>query len=391
MKKNRENNLTSQDLIGTVFENDKKGEREASKNQMYKDDRRLAVEPEEKENNETVDHFAPSYREMIQNMTTVKSNPDISGLFQEENMPSQRAISVQEISPLELNTQDDQGTTCIIEECEEVESDHIRPTSRHGAVTICEMFTKDSGKDLEQATGTLDTQNYVSPSITSKPFFLKPSGKVAKKQPVRTTSAGRKKTPRRDEQRSVLVNKGQQSPKLSSKKSQHSKELPSHQAVNESLPSPVHQSNKSSTQLPLKKGNEISNTNHISPRPPSSKGPTKNKTRIPIRQAWKPKPTHKELSSFFLAGVDEDSENLQQNEEVLSERSSSAPITNLGRGSLLSTWNPVESYPQISTPDSIDMSSGMEISTLDKQLYQTSAASEGRYSDTGKILCVFVI
>ncbi|CAB4013362.1 Hypothetical predicted protein, partial [Paramuricea clavata] len=383
LKKNRENNIASVTLPGKVNESDKKGERAANKNEMVKDDGRSAVEAEGKENNEPVDHFAPNYREMIQNITTVKSNPDISGLYQEKNMPSRRAISVQEISPVEVNTHIDEGTACIVEECEEEESAHTRPISRHGAVTICEMYTsKDSEKDLEQATSTLDTHNYVSPAITSKPFFLKPTEKVnAKKQAVRTMSAGRKKTPRRDEQRKMLVNNEQRSPKLSSKKGQHGKELPLHQVINES--SPVHQSNKSSKQLPLKNGKEETKsiTNNLSPRPPSNKGPTKNKTQIPIREAWKPKPTHKELSSFFLAGVDDDSENLQRNEEVHSERSSSTPITNLGRGSLSSTWNPIESYPQISTPDSVDISSGMETSTLEEQHYQTSAASKERYSD----------
>jgi hypothetical protein len=390
LKKNRENNIASVTLPGKVNESDKKGERAANKNEMVKDDGRSAVEVEGKENNEPVDHFAPNYREMIQNITTVKSNPAISGLYQEENMPSRRAISVEEISPVEVNTHVDEGTACIVEECEEEESAHTRPISRHGAVTICEMYTsKDSEKDLEQATSTLDTHNYVSPSITSKPFFLKPTEKVnAKKQAIRTMSAGRKKTPRRDEQRKMLVNNEQRSPKLSSKKGQHGKELPLHQVINES--SPVHQSNKSSKQLPLKNDKEEtkSNTNNLSPRPPSNKGPTKNKTRIPIREAWKPKPTHKELSSFFLAGVDKDSENLQPNEEVHSERSSSTPITNLGRGSLSSTWNPIESYPQISTPDSVDISSGMETSTLEKQHYQTSAASKARYSDGGNNPCV---
>ena len=364
MKKNRETNLASPSLSGKVNVSGKKGEREANQNEIFKDDRRSSFTPEEKENNEEVDTFAPNYREMIQNIATVKSKPS---LFREGNMPSsQSAVSVEEISPVDMNTHYDEGTVCIVDECEKEESNQTRPTSRHGAITICEMYSaRNPEQDLKQTGSSAGAQNYVSPSITSKPFFLKPTGKVTKKQPARATSAGRRKTPRKEEQRK------DQSPN----KRRYGEALD--HAINESPPSPIYQSNKSNKkQLPLKKNeNEtIPRSNHVSPRPPSNPSPTKNKTRIPVRQAWKAKPSHKELSSFFLAGVDEDSETLQQNKEVHCERSFSKPITNLGRGSLSSTWNPVESYPQISTPDSIDMPPGGEISTVG-----------------GKISCIYLL
>ena len=381
LKKNRETNLGCPGLNNKVNRNDEKGERKANQNEMFKDDKRLAFELEEKDSNEPVDNFATNYREMIQNMTAVKSKSNNSGSFQEDNMPSQSAVSVEEISPVEINTNYDQGTMCIIDECEKEESNHSRPSSRHGAITICEMFSSENHEQKsEQTAHHLGAHIYVSPSITSKPFFLKPTGKVVKKQPVRTKSAGHKKTPRKEEQRKELANK--KLLEMSAQKRQHSKEK--HYAINELSQSPAQLSKKSSKkQLPLKKdGKEtIPSKNHISPRPPSNASPNKNKTRIPVRQAWKPKPSHKELSSFFLAGVDEDSETLKQNEEDHSERSLSNPVTNLGRGSLSSTWNPVESYPQISTPDSIDMCLGMEISRDEKQYYQTS-------NDRGKISCI---
>lgn len=361
LKKNRENNLALQQLPSKVNESDKKVRKEAIKKEAGELDRGLT--PEEKESDKPFDHFAPNYREMIQNITSINSDPNMVSLNLEENVPSRHAVSVQEVWSQGVNTEDDQGTTCIIEEYEEPKTDYYRPTSRHGAVTISEMYSpRDYEKELQQTTSTLDTHNYVSPSITSKPFFLKPTGKIKKnKQPARTVSAGRKKTPRRDEK--CRKNKEQESSKLSSKK----REL----AAN----------------LPLKEDETIPNTSHLRPRPPSYKSLAKNQTRIPVRQAWKPKPTHKELSAFFLTGVEEDNENVQKNEERHNERSSSAPLTNLGRGSLSSTWNPVESYPRILTPDSIDMSSNVE-TTFQKQHYETSSATEERYNNTGKISCV---
>ena len=367
LKKNRETNLACPGLMDKVNGNDKKGERKANQSEMFKDDKRPAFELEEKDSNESVDNFAPNYREMIQNMTAVKSKSNNSG---SDHMPSQNALFVEEISPVEIDTHYDQGSSCIIDECEKEETNQSRPTSRHGAITICEMYSsKNHEQESEQTAHHLGAHNYVSPSITSKPFFLKPTGKVVKKQPVRTKSAGHKKTPRKEEQRKELANKNLLEMSAQMKR-QHSEEK--HYSINESSQSPVRQSNKSSKkQLPLKKnGREtMPSTNHISPRPPSNASSNKNKTRIPVRQAWKPKPSHKELSSFFLAGVDEDSETLKQNEEEHSERSLSNPVTNLGRGSLSSTWNPVESYPHISTPDSIDMSPDVEILRDEKQKY----------------------
>ena len=385
LKKNRENNLGFQRLPNKANESGKKEGKEAIQKETGELDRGLA--PEEKENDEPGHHFAPNYREMIQNITGINSDPNMVRLNPEENVLSRRAVSVQEVLSQGVNTEDDQGTTCIIEEYEEPKTDYSRPASRHGAVTISEMYSpRDYEKGLQQMASTLDTHNYVSPSITSKPFFLKPTGKNKKnKQPTRTVSAGHKKTPRRDEK---CRKKEQQSPKLLSKKSELDTILPLRQVMNESSSNPVYQTNESSRQLPLKKDETLSNTSHLRPRPPSDKSPAKSQTRIPIRQAWKPKPTHKELSAFFLTGVEEDSENIQKNKEIHSERTSSAPLTNLGRGSLSSTWNPVESYPRMLTPDSIDMSSNVETSTLHKQHYETSTATEQKYNNTGKILCV---
>lgn len=371
LKKNRKNHPGFRQLPSKVNEGDKR--RETVKKESDVIDRGLAQE--ETKNDEPVDHFAPNYREMIQNITGRNSDSNMVSLNPEENVPSRRAVSVQEILSGGVNTDDDQGTACIIEEYEEPKTDYNRPTSRHGAVTISEMYSpRDYEMRLQQATSTLDTHNYVSPSIASKPFFLKPSGKVKKnKQPVRSVSAGRRKTPRRDEK---CRNQEQQGPKLSSKKSD--KNVALRQVVGES-------SSNSGQQLPLRRDDTISNTSHLTPRPPSNRSPTKNQTRIPTRQAWKPKPTHKELSEFFLTGVEEERESVQK-KEVHNERSSSAPLTNLGRGSLSSTWNPVESYAQVLTPDSIDMSSNVETSTLQEQHYdETSAATEERYhNNTGK-------
>lgn len=373
LKKNRENNLALQKLAGEVIESENNKERKGKNKEI--DNGRSDEEYGEKENNELSSPFALDYRKMIQNATTAKSDRDFPSLSQ-ENMSSHCAVSVKEILPVELSNEEDQGGTCIIEECDKGESSQIRPTSRHGAVTICEMYTSGDSEDFQKATSALNTQNYVSPSITSKPFFLKPSGR-AKKHSVRTMSAERKKTPRRDEQRSILINKEKQRPKVSSKKNKHGKESAVHQVMNELSPNLIQ--NTSSKQLPLKKED-------VYQRPrPLSKNNTSKETRIPIRQAWKPKHTHKELSSFFLAGVDRESDELQQYEEEHNERSSSIPITNLGRGSLSFTWNPVQSYTQLKTPDSMDISSEEKSLSIPEEHYLTSVSSEERHLGRGNI------
>ena len=385
LKKNRENNLVLANLTSARGVSEKKGGSSVNKTETDQNDVGLAVEPKGKENNEPDDRFTPNYREMIQNITSIKSNPDISSLYQKDDIPPRRALSVQEISPSEMNTQVEQKSACIIEEYEEPETDNCSSTPRHGAVTICELYTSaDHDKDLEDSSSALDSHHYVSPSIISKPFFLKPTGKVkVKKQPVRNISAGRKKTPRKNEQSKMCLNKEQE--KLLSRKSKQDEKVGLSESINGSSPTLVYQSNHSRKQVPFtdEKEQRLSNTNQFSPRPPSNKNANKNKTRIPIRQAWKPKPNHKELSSFFLAGVAEGGEDLQQNEELHNERSSCTPITNLGRGSLSTTWNPIESYPQVTTPDSIDTSSSLEMSTPQRQHSQEHAVRGD--PDTGKM------
>lgn len=73
-----------------------------------------------------------------------------------------------------------------------------------------------------------------------------------------------------------------------------------------------------------------------------------------------------------------------------SGRSSSTPITNLGRGSSSSTWNPVESYTVVSTSDSIDTPLSMAMSIFEKQNCQTSHVDGDLSSKRGKcrvVLC----
>lgn len=266
---------------------------------LYTIDRASDVKLEEKVN-ESVDHFAPNYGEMIQTVISATSNHCNSGLLNYD-MPLQPAISVQEIVPVELSIQIDQGTSCIIEEYEEDESRHVKPVSRHGAVTICEMYSsKDSGNDLKQ--NNVNPHKYVSPAITSKPFYLKPNGKVIKKRLVRSMSAGRIKTPQRHEPHQIIVNK-QQNSKLSSAKVRRNQGLSLHQNANQSPPSII--SNQSSGQ---------SNTNHVSARPASNNVSSTNRAQMLVRQAWKPRASYKELSAFFLAGVNEDKDCLQHEE-----------------------------------------------------------------------------
>ena len=294
-----------------------------------------------------VENFAQDYGEMIRNISCNKMNADITTI--KNDVEESHAVSVQEIST-ESRLSDDPDGTCIVEEYDELNEDtDTRPMSRQGTVTICEMFP--SADNTINTSSIADDRSYVSPSIVSRPFFLKPS----KASSVSFNSSSKQRISRERKKSHCAKNGANDSVKKKHRHSNSSKDgggrrkLSENRDVAREEPGAVctygaEESGLSNIDLrtpqpsfyPKDEKRELTSMSKI-PRPPSrpfSSSFKRKKTRIPTRKAWMPKPSHRELTSFFLAGVDTE-EQSQKEIPPHKPRSSSGPLTLLGRGSTI--------------------------------------------------------
>lgn len=242
------------------------------------------MEKEDKPHHKSVDYFPPNYREMIQSIAQTKS--DQNGKTCSQDLLSQHTVSIRELSPLECNSNEDKGTTCLVEECdEESRETQIRPVSRHGRLSIQEMsttgnFSEPTETELNSCVNSSSSPKLVSSSINSKTFLITPTRQAKeKKLSTRNSSAGRI----------------------------HSKKFLANKDEEYKTPG------------------------------------------IPAYQAWKPKPCYKELTDFFLAGVEKDNERKKFAGNGSNFTSSSSITGDLSRNCLSTTWQPQRSLPLTTT------------------------------------------
>ena len=257
------------------------------------------IETDEKENHQSVDHCFPNYREIIQSMTTPKTYQEDKNAL--SDLSSKHVVSIIEVTPAESNSGDEKGVTCIVEECdEETRETKSIPTLQRGRVSILEMLP--TGHFSERST--TDPDNYIdsseSPTYVSSSITSKPFHL-----------------------------------------------MPSVQTKTDKQPTRAN-STGATVRKQSKKG-------------PLNKNEERNTSQIPVYRAWKPKPNYKELSEFFLAGVEEPNERPKSADDNNNINRCFPPVQDdVSHSRLSSTWHPHHSYLQ-TTPESPDMPHPEEI------------------------------